>query len=98
MSTHIAGHPRSQSFDGALLLAYYVGQRRQKLNLSLEEAARLAGLAVSEWQALERGWLPDAPGTLRAIAATLELPAKDIKDLVDFSRSHQKPGGPFTHK
>ncbi len=47
--------------------------RRRQLGLTIECAAALSGVAVSEWFALEDGaWVPDDPGVIRAIAATLE--------------------------
>ena len=53
-------------------LARFTRERRGKLGLSLERAAELAGLELSEWCALESGWAPDDMGTIQAIAATLE--------------------------
>ena len=49
--------------------------------LSLECAAELAGLEMSEWAALESGWVPnpDDLALIRSIAGTLEV------SWVDFS-------------
>jgi len=59
----------------ASALGSYTRQRREQLGLSLERAAELAGLALSEWYALESGWVPDPDdhGRIEAIAATLEI-------------------------
>ena len=56
-------------------LARYTRRRRQQLGLSQERAAELAGLELSEWYALECGWVPEMPqsmGLLRAIAGALQ--------------------------
>jgi hypothetical protein len=46
---------------------------RKATDRSIEEAARLAGMELSEWMALEAGaWLPQTTGQLRAIAGALE--------------------------
>ena len=58
------------------ILARYTRQRRDELGLSLERAAELAGLEMSEWAALESGfWAPDPDNLpmIRAVAATLEV-------------------------
>ncbi len=57
---------------GHMLLAVWVQRRRVFLGLSIAAAAELAGLELSEWGALEQGWLPEDISTIRAIAATLE--------------------------
>jgi transcriptional regulator with XRE-family HTH domain len=66
------------AFDAPLLccwnmaLASYTRRRRQELGLSLERAAELAGLKLSEWDALEAGWVPEDLRLIQAIAGTLE--------------------------
>jgi transcriptional regulator with XRE-family HTH domain len=62
-------------------LACYTRKRREELGLSLECAAELAGLEMSEWAALESGWVlnPDDLALIRSIAGTLEV------SWVDFS-------------
>jgi transcriptional regulator with XRE-family HTH domain len=45
---------------------------RQASGHSVEEAARLAGMEVSQWMAIEAGCVPD-PGQLRPMADALEL-------------------------
>jgi len=56
-------------------LARYTRRRREELGLSVERAAKLAGLELSEWYALESGWVPDSDdmNRIEAIAATLEV-------------------------
>jgi transcriptional regulator with XRE-family HTH domain len=41
--------------------------------MSVEEAAGLSGMTVSEWMAIEDGHVPQDLDRLRAISATLEL-------------------------
>ena len=53
-------------------LARYSRRRREELGLTEERAAQLAGLELSEWHALESGWVPDDMAVIQAIAATLE--------------------------
>ena len=58
------------------ILARYTRKRRAELGLSLERAAELAGLEMSEWAALESGCSmpdPDNLPMIRAIAGTLEV-------------------------
>ena len=66
-------------------LARYTRKRREELGLSLERAAELAGLEMSEWAALESGWWmpdPDNLPMIRAIAGTLEVSWMDYSFLV----------------
>jgi predicted transcriptional regulator len=67
-------------------LANCVQLRRQNLGMSIERAADLAGMRVSEWCALETGWVPDTLGILRAVAGTLELAARGASSR--FSATH----------
>jgi transcriptional regulator with XRE-family HTH domain len=47
---------------------------RKDAGLSIEDAAGLAGMKISQWMALETGgWLPQTTGELGAIAGTLEM-------------------------
>jgi transcriptional regulator with XRE-family HTH domain len=62
-------------------LACYSRECREELGLSLERAAELAGLELSEWCALESGWVPDDMATLQAIAATLQTSWADYSFL-----------------
>ena len=67
------------AWDAAL--ARYSRQRRKQLGLTQERAAQLAGLELSEWCAMEAGWVPDDMGTIQAIAATLETSWADYSFL-----------------
>jgi|NGEPerStandDraft_6_1074524.scaffolds.fasta_scaffold306986_1 hypothetical protein len=63
----------AQPADLGLLLASCSRRRhREELGLSVERAAELTGIEISQWQALEAGWVPDLESGLReAIAETL---------------------------
>jgi hypothetical protein len=55
--------------------------------MTAEHAAKLAGLAISQWYALECGWIPEEQNTLRVIAAVLETSMADLETLAALSRS-----------
>jgi transcriptional regulator with XRE-family HTH domain len=51
-----------------------IEKARNATGRSIEEAARLAGLELSEWMALEAGaWLPQTSEQIRAIAGALDM-------------------------
>ncbi len=56
-------------------LADYTRGRREELGLSIERAAQLAGMELSDWCALESGWPPEGadPGQIHAVADTLQV-------------------------
>jgi transcriptional regulator with XRE-family HTH domain len=55
------------------LFGLFIQGRRNEASMSVEEAAGLAGMQVSEWMAIEDGYVPQEMDRLRAISATLEL-------------------------
>lgn len=55
------------------LFGLFVQGRRNEINVSVEGAAGLSGMTVSEWMAIEEGHVPQQMDRLRAISATLEL-------------------------
>jgi predicted transcriptional regulator len=69
-----------------LLLASWVHRRREFLGLSTAAAARLAGLELSEWCALEEGWVPEELSTIRAIAGTLESLWPEVHLVAEMTR------------
>jgi len=69
--TPSAAVPGSNLAWWILSLGRYVEGRRRELGLSVAGAAELSGLAVSEWCALEDGWVPDHHDSICAVAATL---------------------------
>lgn len=74
----------------ASALARYASRRRGELGLSVARAAELAGLEVSEWCALEFGWVPEELAVTRAIAATLEVSWTDLDMLALFAGCAQR--------
>lgn len=46
---------------------------RQRAGISVEEAAGLSGMTVSEWMAIEDGHVPQDVNRLRAMAAAIEI-------------------------
>jgi transcriptional regulator with XRE-family HTH domain len=49
---------------------------------SIEECARLAGMEVSEWDAIENGYVPQDEGRLRSMAAALEIGYEQMASMV----------------
>ena len=56
--------------------------RSVALTSSLEEAARLSGMEVSEWMAIEDGCVPQDINRLRAMAETMQISFDKIATLV----------------
>jgi 2-keto-3-deoxy-galactonokinase len=54
-----------------------IGKTREAGGHSVEEAAHLAGMATSEWAAIEAGYVPD-PARLRPMAGALECGYEQI--------------------
>jgi len=79
---------KSGRIQNALALAYTIQRRRQNLQMSVERAADLAGMTVSQWFALEGGWVPGFD-VLRAIAETLELGYMQLTFLAEVSKYNQ---------
>jgi len=74
----------------ALGLARYTARRRGELGLSVARAAELSGLAVSQWCALEAGWVPEEHHVIRSIAAALEVSWTDLDMLALFAGCAQQ--------
>ena len=60
---------------------------RKGAGLSLEEAARLSGMAASEWMAIEEGCVPQDVNQLRAMAGAMEISFDQISTLVMVCRA-----------
>ena len=74
----------------ASALARYTSRRREDLGLTVTAAAALAGLELSEWCALEDGWVPEDLATLRSIAATLRVRWTDYHGLAFLAGLQQR--------
>lgn len=59
-----------------------INEIRKKAGLSIEEAARLSGMEVSEWVAIEEGTVPQDISRLRAMADAIEISFDQIGTLV----------------
>ena len=53
---------------------------------SIEETALLAGMEVSEWEAIEAGYVPTDTGRLRSMAGALEMGWERMAQLALFCR------------
>jgi predicted transcriptional regulator len=80
---------KSDRIHNALVLANTVQCRRENLGMSIERAADLAGMTVSQWFALEGGWVPTSFDFLRAVAETLELGYMQLTFLAEISEYNQ---------
>ncbi len=60
------------------LFARLVRDRRRELGLTITRAAELTGIEISEWLALEAGWVPREPRTIRTISETLQVRTSDL--------------------
>ena len=59
---------------------------RETAGRSIRDAARLAVMEVSEWEAIEAGYVPTDTGRLRAMAGALEMDWNRMARLALFCR------------
>ena len=64
------------------LFGHCIGETRENAGLSIEEAARLSGMKVSEWMAIEEGSVPQDINRLRAMAETMRISFDKIANMV----------------
>lgn len=76
----------------ASAVARYSRKRREQLGLTVERAAGLSGLELSQWLALEDSWVPDEVPVILAIATTLQVRWSDFELIAVFARAAQKRG------
>jgi len=82
----------TQQADRAWLassLARYVVHHRRELDMTVAEAAELSGMELSEWLALEAGWVPEDRKVHHAIAGALQVDISNIGILADIAADHQ---------
>ena len=70
-------------------LARYVVHHRQELAMTVAQAAKLSGMELSEWLALEAGWVPQDRKVQHAIAGALQVDISNIAILADIASNHQ---------
>ncbi len=68
------------------LFGLSIRESRKGAGLTIEQAAPLAGIEVSEWEAIEHGYVPQDQNLLRAMAATMEISFDRIAMLVMLCR------------
>ena len=79
-----------QRLRNSYLLAHYVQSRREQMFLMLDQAATISGLSVSQWCAVEDGWVPEDNGpVLHALAETLEVGYTQISFIAAVARFNQ---------
>jgi transcriptional regulator with XRE-family HTH domain len=64
------------------IFAQAVQHARQAIGLSVEDAARLAGMEASEWAAIEAGAVPQTADQLLSMAGTLQISYDRLLSLV----------------
>jgi len=55
------------------LFGFGIQEMRQNSGLSIEEAARLSGMELTEWMAIEDGCVPQDINRLRAMAEAMQI-------------------------
>src|SRR4051794_34435668 len=55
---------------------------RTEAGMSIEEAAGLSGMQISEWMAIEDGHVPQEMDRLRAMAAAIEISFEKLFNMV----------------
>jgi ribosome-binding protein aMBF1 (putative translation factor) len=64
------------------LFGFCIQKTRESVGLSIEEAARLSGMELTEWMAIENGTVPQDINRLRAMADTMEISFDRIASMV----------------
>jgi transcriptional regulator with XRE-family HTH domain len=64
------------------MFGHCIQETRKKADLSIEDAARLSGMEISEWAAVEEGTVPQDVNRLRAMADAMAISFDKIATLV----------------
>jgi hypothetical protein len=72
------------------LFARLVRDRRRELRLTVARAAELTGIELSEWIAIEGGWVPREHQEIRTISETLQVRTAELAFASLLSRCAQE--------
>jgi hypothetical protein len=64
------------------LFGFCIQQTRESVGLSIEEAARLSGMELTQWMAIEDGNVPQEINQLRAMAEAMQINFDKIASMV----------------
>ena len=64
------------------LFGFCIQEARKNARLSIEDAARLSGMELTEWMAIEAGNVPQDINRLRAMAGALEISFETVASMV----------------
>ena len=64
------------------LFGFCIRETRKSAGLSIEEAARLSGMELTEWMAIEAGNVPQDINRLRAMAEAMQVKFDVIASMV----------------
>ena len=74
--------PEIRRHSMSRLFGFCIQETRLRAGLSIEEAARLSGMELSQWMAIEDGNVPQDINELRAMAETLHINFETIASWV----------------
>ena len=64
------------------LFAFCIQETRKNAGLSIEDAARLSGMELTEWMSIEEGNVPQDINQLRAMAEVMQINFEQIASMV----------------
>ena len=64
------------------LFGFCIRETRKNARLSIEDAARLSGMELTEWMTIEAGNVPQDINRLRAMAGALEISFETVASMV----------------
>lgn len=73
----------------ASALARYIRRRRTELGMTIEQAAKLAGMEISGWMSIEAGWVPE-DRELSPVAEVLEVGVLQLSFLALVARCNRE--------